>query len=241
MCGRFALRAALAAWAKRYGAGERLNLPPRFNVAPTDPVAVIRRQDGVSPEGGQQLVLMRWGLVPHWSTEVPKSRPLINARAESIDQKPAFRDAFARSRCLVIADGFYEWQRQPDGTKQAYFMTRPSTEGADEVFAFAGLWSRWAGGGGEVVESCCIVTTVASESLAPIHHRMPVILDAAGEAAWLDTAAPADDLKGLLRPAEDISARPVSSYVNRVANDDAGCLRAPGEAPAEATQQYSLI
>ncbi len=142
---------------------------------------------------------------------------------------------------MVIADGFYEWQRQPDGSKQAYFMTRPGTEGADEVFAFAGLWSRWAGGGGNVVESCCIVTTEASESLAPIHHRMPVILDAAGEAVWLDPATPADELKGLLRPAEDISARPVSSYVNRVANDDAGCLNPPDEVAGDPAQQYSLI
>ncbi len=234
MCGRFTLRAALAAWAKRYGAGERLNLPPRYNVAPTDAVAVIRRRDDA-----QQLVMMRWGLVPRWAMEVPKSRPLINARGESVDEKPAFRDAFARTRCLIIADGFYEWQRQPDGTKQAYFMTRSKT-GGDEVFAFAGLWSRWAGGG-DVVESCCIVTTEASASLAPIHHRMPVILDRAGEALWLDATTSTDDLKRLMRPAEDISARPVSDYVNRVANDDAGCLNAPDDAAGDPAQQYSLI
>ena len=232
MCGRFTLRAALASWAKRYGVGERLNLPPRFNVAPTDGIAAIRRN------GSQRfLVTLRWGLVPHWSEAVAKSRPLINARAETVDEKPAFRDAFARTRCLVVADGFYEWQVQPDGTKHAYFMSR----GDDEVFAFAGLWSRWTSRGGEVVESCCIVTTVASDGLAAVHHRMPVVLDDVGEQLWLDPAAAPGQLKSLLRPAKDITARPVAAYVNRVANDDARCLEPPEEAMGKPTQQYKLI
>lgn len=233
MCGRFTLRAALESWAKHYGVDERLNLPPRFNVAPTDTVAVVRRH-----ADRRHLAAMRWGLIPPWSDVVAKSQPLINARAETVDEKPSFRDAFARARCLVIADGFYEWRAQQDGSKQAYFMSR----GDDEVFAFAGLWSRWASKGGEVVESCCIVTTVASAGLAAIHHRMPVVLDDMGEDLWLDPAAAPSQLKGLLlRPDKAVRARPVAAYVNRVANDDARCLEPPEAAAGKQTQQYRLI
>lgn len=236
MCGRFALRAELERLAELYAVMERPNLPPRFNVAPTDPVAVVR----AGADASRHLATLRWGLILPWSDGGGKGPPLINARAETVATKSSFRDSFAQRRCLVLADGFYEWQKNEDGSKQAYFMTR----GDDEVFAFAGLWTRWTPrGGGVATDSCCIVTTVASEALAPIHHRMPVILDRAGEDHWLDPTAGPDDLAGLLGPAEDIAARPVSPHVNKVANDDAACVAPFDEAAARADGQgqFSLL
>ncbi len=222
MCGRFTLRAELERLAELYAVLERPNLAPRYNIAPTDPVAAVRS----GGDGSRHLAMLRWGLVLPWSDGSGKGKPLINARAETVATKGAFRESFAARRCLVIADGFYEWQKREDGSKQAYFMTR----GDDEVFAFAGLWTRWTPRGeGQPLDSCCIVTTDASEALAPIHHRMPVILSRADEGVWLDPVAGPDDLAALLGPAEDITARPVSPHVNKVANDDPACVAPPGD------------
>ena len=171
--------------------------------------------------GSRELVRLHWGLVPSWAKEEAIGSRLINARAETVTEKPAFRAAFRSRRCLVLADGFYEWQRL--GTrKQPYFISfrdrRP--------FAFAGLWERWQSGSGRSVESCTIITTSANEAVAPVHDRMPVILDPHDHAAWLDTGSKeSGDLIHLLRPqpSEAMEAFPVSLLVNNPANDLPAC------------------
>ncbi len=166
MCGRFTLRTPTHRLAEAFGVRDLPNLPPRYNIAPTQDAAVVRP----GPEGeARELAMLRWGLVPSWS-EGPSAYSMINARAETVATKPAFRAAFRHRRCLVPADGFYEWQRV-DGGKQPYLVELAS----GEPFAFAGLWEHWEGG--DVIESFTIIVTEANELLRPIHERMPVILD----------------------------------------------------------------
>ncbi len=176
-----------------FGVEERPNLPPRHNVAPTQSVPVVRLTAGGE---GRELVLVRWGLIPHWAKDPSIGNRLINARAESVADKPSFRDAFRRRRCLVVADGFYEWQKL--GTRKQPFLIRLKNR---EPFAFAGLWSRWRTPEGGDLDTCTIITTDANPLLAPIHDRMPVILAPADHACWLDPAA--GDPRPLLRPFAD--------------------------------------
>ena len=204
---------------------------PRWNAAPTSKLPVV-----ISDNARRVLTLMRWGLVPSWAASLAGGAKMINARAETIATKPAFRDAFARRRCLVPADGFYEW-RPGDPTKQPYRIS--ARDGAP--LAFAGLWERWspprAEGGIESgesesagkashIDSFTIVTTVANAALTPLHHRMPVVLTPASRDAWLDPAAEPADLLALLRPADDdlLHYFPVDRRVNSVRNDDAALL-----------------
>jgi putative SOS response-associated peptidase YedK len=193
---------------------------PRFNVAPTQPVAVIRQNP---KEPIRELSLMRWGLVPSWSKDASGAARMINARSETASTKPAFRDALKFRRCLIPADGFYEWKR--DGkAKQPYCFE----VGEGSLFAFAGLWERWKNPSDESVKTCSILTTTPNSVTALVHDRMPVILDPDGYELWLDpgmtNVAAASDL---LKPfdARLMHGFPVSTRINSVINDDAECSR----------------
>ncbi len=210
------------------------NFPPRYNVAPTQDVPIIHQQDGT-----RALAFVRWGLVPSWAKELPVSQPLINARSESVNEKPSFRSAFRRRRALMPADGFYEWHRPDDGPKQPYNIH--SCDGSP--FAMASIWEVWTAPDGSELRSCAILTTSANATLKPIHHRMPVILDAANWDAWLTTPeSEAASLLPLLVPAPDdlLIADPVSTKVNRVANDSPDLI-APLEGGQSAAEQGSLF
>ena len=224
MCGRFSLTTAPEAMRELFGFENLPNLAPRYNIAPTQDVAVVRQAAG----GERELVLLRWGLVPSWTRDTAHPAPMINARAETVGEKPAFRGAFRARRCLVPADGFYEWRRE-DGGKQPFRIG--FADGG--LFAFAGLWESWTGPseGNDAatgpVESVTIITTDANRKLRPIHHRMPVILDPDDYVTWLDpdpTAAPA--VLELLKPhaPEAMAFYRVGRQVNDARNDDPACI-----------------
>ncbi len=220
MCGRYSLTTPMEALRQLFGFAERPNLAARVNIAPSQDVAALRL--GEEETGERHLVALRWGLIPSWSKEPGIGNRMINARAETIAEKPAFRAAFRRRRCLIPADGFYEWKTER-GRKQPYRITLK--DGAP--FAFAGLWERWegpqgSGGGDGAIESCTIVTTEANERLRVIHHRMPVILAPEAYDLWLDPAAPGAQAQALLEPApsEWFTAYRVSLKINSPANDD---------------------
>lgn len=232
MCGRYTLAGTDPSQLRaRWPVGERLALRRRFNVAPGDdvPAVVRRRADADGAAGEPEGALLRWGLVPFWATD-PKQLGVktINARAETMAQRPAYRDAFERRRCLILADGFYEWS---GGVP--HWITRPG----GEPFAFAGLWASWrpAGAGRDVepLRSCSIVTTAAAGSVRALHDRMPVILTGAEqEALWIDAATPAEQLHALCRsePAPELRLRPVSRAVNDARFDGPQCLDPPEQA-----------
>ncbi len=228
MCGRYTLaRPDLGALRARYPLRESLAVQRRFNVAPGDDVlAVIRRsEDGAEAEGA----FLRWGLVPFWASDPSEvAAKTINARAETVAERPAYRDAFERRRCLIVADGFYEWS---GGVP--HWITRPG----GEPFAFAGLWSSWRPKGAsrevEPLRSCAIVTTAAAGPVRALHDRMPVILDAADESLWIDPAAAPDELHELMREpaaAATLEYRPVSRAVNDARHDAPDCLDPPEQA-----------
>ena len=219
MCGRFTLRTPAYKLAEAFGVEVRVNLAARYNIAPSQDIAALR----AAGDSGRELAMLRWGLVPSWAKDPAMGSRMINARAETVAEKPAFRAAFRQRRCLVLADGFYEWQKTPDGSKQPYLMARPD----GEVFTMAGLWERWQPPGGEPLETCAIITTEANGTLAPIHHRMPVIVAPGDRDAWLDPAPPsAEALSALLRPAPDDDLAPlaVDRHVNNARHDDPACI-----------------
>ena len=232
MCGRYSLTTPEEAMRRVFGYdGPLLNLPPRYNIAPTQILPVIRAE---SDGSGRLLERMRWGLVPSWAKDLSIGARLINARAETVADKPSFRSAFRKRRCLVPADGYFEWQKT--GTdKQPWFIRMRS----DDVFAFAGLWETWTDeSNGETVVTYAIVTTEANDLTASIHHRMPVIVAPADYDAWLN--AEPEAANGLLRafPSTEMVAHPVGKLVNNVGNDVAACLE-PAE-PAEPVQRTLL-
>jgi len=187
--------------------------PPRFNIAPTDPVFAVRRRE----DGTRDLGRLRWGLVPGRWAERKGARPLINARAESLADQPAFRDAFRERRCLIPADGFYEWLADERG-KRPVWLSRPD----HDLFAFAGLWAELPGrDGGDVLHSCTIITCPPNELVRPIHDRMPVILAPEAEAEWLAPDRSESELAELLVPAPDdlLVTREVGDLVNNVRED----------------------
>jgi len=230
MCGRFSLTTPTEGLRALFGFDELPNLPPRYNIAPTQDVAGVRLK---GDDGAPSFTLFRWGLIPSWAKDPSIGSRMINARAETIAEKPAFRAAFRRRRCLIPADGFYEWEKLSDGGKQPWRVT---LEGG-VPFAFAGLWEDWLGADGSEVETCTIVTTDAAPSIAHVHHRMPVILDPADHALWLRGTT--DEAAALLHPYRGklVSYR-VSTRVNSVRNDDAALLE-PVEAP-EKTEPAQL-
>lgn len=225
MCGRYALTLAPEAVRRWFGYQARPNFPPRYNIAPTQPIPIVRRANGE-----REFALVRWGLVPSWAKDIGDIPLLINARAETAASKPSFRSAMKYRRCLIPADGFYEWRSTGPRSKQAYLIRR--RDGGP--FAFAGLWEDWMDPQGNELESAAIVTCAANEALAHIHHRMPVILEPEDYDAWLNSdGVGVDEAAGLLRPADDglLEAVPVSERVNKVANDDAS-IQEPAAAPA---------
>ncbi len=222
MCGRYSLTTPVEGMQRAFAFSETPNLAPRYNIAPTQSAPVVR----LAADGARVLALLCWGLVPSWAKDPAIGNRMINARAETLGEKPAFRAAFRARRCLVPADGFYEW-RKVGALKQPYRVAL--ADGGP--FAFAGLWEHWAPKGADAVESFAIVTTAADELLKPIHDRMPVILDPAAYEPWLrgPVEAAAAALERPLSAA--LRAFPVSKRVNNPRNDDAGCL-----APAEAEE-----
>ncbi|MBM3600694.1 MAG: SOS response-associated peptidase [Alphaproteobacteria bacterium] len=221
MCGRYNLTLPVEALIELFEFSERPNLMPRYNIAPTQEIPVVRPK----PEGGRQLTLMRWGLVPSWSKEVAKSAPMINARSETVATKPSFRTAFRDRRCLVPATGYYEWRTDPSG-KQPFHIT----SAAGGVLAFAGIWETWrnpAEPEAPLLLSCALMTTTPTAELSAIHDRMPVILPRFQWDVWLDPATAPEDLTALLKPytAEKLSAYPISSRVNAVRNEDADIIK----------------
>ncbi len=218
MCGRFALSSPAARLRERFRlAAAPEPYEPRYNIAPTQPVLAIANR------ATRLLRPVRWGLIPHWAADPGIGHRLINARAETLLRRPAFRDALLRRRCLIPADGFYEWQRQPRGRRLPYYVR--SCDG--EPFALAGLWDVWHSPQGERVASCTIITTDANAVVAPVHERMPVILSPGSYDRWLDAqVADASALETLLRPCppEWLEAYRVAPLVNSPANDGPQCV-----------------
>lgn len=220
MCGRYKLTVPFREIVRLYnltnvGASRFDNLPARYNVAPTQEVAVVRRS---RETGKREFVMLRWGLIPYWAKDSKIGFSTINAMCETLSEKPTFREAFAKRRCLILADGFYEWQPTGAKTKQPFLIRM-----ADESpFAFAGLWERWTNKAtGESIESCTIVTTPPNPLCAPIHDRMPAILEPDDYRAWLgEIEATADELRGILKPCPlDMVAVPIGTKVNNVKNE----------------------
>jgi putative SOS response-associated peptidase YedK len=224
MCGRYSLTTPdPAALRARFPVGESVTIRQRFNVAPTDEVLAVTTDREGNPRGE----LLRWGLVPSWSKGPRAGPPMINARVETIAERPSFRTAVERFRCLIIADGFYEWRAADAerGHKQAFHITR-----ADRApFAFAGLWSIWHGDEAYTLRSCTILTAPANSAIAPLHDRMPVILTSAAERAWLDHRTPPAALPDLLAglPAHETALTAVGTAVGDVRNDGPECLAPP--------------
>jgi putative SOS response-associated peptidase YedK len=214
MCGRYTITSAPEAIRALFRYPEQPNFPPRYNVAPTQPIPIVRLV-----EGKRQFALVRWGLLPSWVKDLKSFKLLINARGESVVDKPAFRAAMKRRRCLIPADGFYEW-KSVGGRKQPYFVRLKSRA----PMAFAGLWETWTGPNGEELETAAIVTTGANRTLKTIHERMPVILAPDAFNLWLNCAeVDATTASALITPAPDnlLEAYEVSTAVNRTFNDNA--------------------
>ena len=213
MCGRYTLTSPIDRLAQEFdldgGIGE---LQPNYNVAPTQSVATV-----IAENGGRRLEMLRWGLVPSWADDPEIGSRMINARAETAPEKPSFRSAFKRRRCLIPSDGFYEWKRE-EGGKQPYYIHMQD----GRPFAFAGLWESWH----DELRTCAIITTRANELVAGVHDRMPVILPRENYDAWLDPEADKEELVSLLRPypGDDLETFPVSRFVNSPRNNDERCV-----------------
>ena len=225
MCGRYNLVTDAQALVDFFEVANLVDVRPRYNIAPSQDIVVVRQQ-----QGERKLAYMHWGLIPFWAKDSTIGRHTINARAETVAEKPAFRAAFRKRRCLVPATGFYEWKRE-NGRKQPYNIR--AADGG--LFAFAGLWEQWKQDDDTVIESCTIIVTRANETVAPIHDRMPVILPADSYQAWLDPGNQDQALlKAMLEPCPSrwLSADPVSTRVNNPGNDDPDCLAPLGHGVA---------
>lgn len=218
MCGRFALPASEEIVSQFKLAVEPPNLNPRYNIAPSQDIAVVRVIPGTSE---REFVLLKWGLVPFWANDKKIGYKMINARAESVADKPAFRAAFKQRRCLVPAAGFYEWAKNAKG-KPPYFVTLKDPG----LLAFAGIWEHWQGAGGEIIESCTIITTSANKLVREIHDRMPVIIRQEQYDKWLAPDTPKQKLLSFLDPfpGDKMVAFRVGYGVNNPGNDTSDCL-----------------
>jgi putative SOS response-associated peptidase YedK len=234
MCGRYVIISTPDAIRAMFGYAELPNFPPRYNVAPTQPVPVVRLDNGK-----RAFALMRWGLIPAWVKDPKGFALLINARAETVLDKPAFRNAMRRRRCLIPTDGFYEWPAAASaGGLRRPYLVRAKERGADGTappLAFAGLYETWTGPNGEEVDTAAIVTTRANRMLSAIHDRMPVFVAPEAFDLWLDCAnVDAEVAAALIVPADEalLEVYPVSTAVNRVVNDSAALIAPAPDAPA---------
>jgi len=221
MCGRFTLNTSAQIIAEFFKLSEVPDMKPRYNIAPTQSVATVT----VSPQQMQrQFQFMRWGLIPSWAKDLKIGSKMINARSETVAEKPAFRSAIKHRRCLIVADGFYEWLPLLKHKQPYYFQ---AAEG--EPFAFAGLWESWKSPEAEKIVSCSIITTAANETVQPVHDRMPVILPECAWEKWLDPAVnSAQEVLPLLKPyaATAMTAKAVSAIVNNPTRDSPECIQA---------------
>jgi putative SOS response-associated peptidase YedK len=218
MCGRFTLHTPESRLREAFNLeqSEPLGLIPRYNIAPSQPVPIIRDTDT-----SREMVMAKWGLIPHWSKESKTRYSTINARIESVAEKPAYRTPFKRKRCLIPADGFYEW-KVVDGHKVPHYIRMRD----GDVFAFAGLWDRWEGGG-ESLESCSIIVIPANDVMKPLHERMPAIIATAHQDRWLDPRV--TDKTGIMgylnsSPSDQLVTYPISPWVNSPRHDDERCI-----------------
>jgi putative SOS response-associated peptidase YedK len=224
MCGRYSLTTVPEAMRRLFKTtGPLPNWPARYNIAPTQTAPVVRRRP---LDGLDEIALLRWGLVPSWSKGPDPAVNMINARADTVATKPAYRGAFKQRRCLVPTDGFFEWQSLPGMGKKPVKQPYHFRMRDGEPFALAGLWEHWQGSDGSVIESFTIIVTDANELMRPIHERMPVILEPGSYAHWLEPKTPSDLLLALLRPfpARAMTAVKVSARVNSWKNDDPACI-----------------
>jgi putative SOS response-associated peptidase YedK len=217
MCGRFAQRTNAKRLAEEFKVGDVPEIQPRYNIAPTQDILSVRQV-----EDAREAVFLKWGLIPSWTKDTSIGAKLINARSETVTEKPSFREAFKKRRCIIPADGFYEWQRT-GGRKQPYFFQMRD----ERPFGFAGLWEKWRGSDGETLQTCAILTTEANEVLSRVHDRMPVIIHPEDYELWLGGDARELDLvTELLRPypSSEMVSYPVSARVNNTGNVGADLL-----------------
>jgi putative SOS response-associated peptidase YedK len=239
MCGRFTLTDPDQDLAAQFNLPEIPDMQPRYNIAPTQPVAAVRvAPDAASPDAApvRELALLHWGLIPFWAKDPKIGSRMINARSETVAEKPAFRAAFRRRRCLVVADGFYEWQKLERGKQPFYVRLRNG-----QPFAFAGLWEQWKRPDDHVIESCTLLTTQPNNLIRPVHNRMPVILHPSDYDLWLDPEVQqADHLQPLLRayPPEEMEAYPISRFVNHPDHDDARCIEPLADSWYKEVEQF---
>ncbi|MBF2066291.1 MAG: SOS response-associated peptidase [Calothrix sp. C42_A2020_038] len=219
MCGRFTLTSSEQGLAEVFKIQDVLDLNPRYNIAPTQSVVTVLHH----PETQKRMFnLLRWGLIPSWSKDPNIATKLINARSETVAEKPSFRSAFKKRRCLIVASGFYEWQHR-EGKKQPFYFQLEDKQ----PFGFAGLWEHWLSPDGEEIDTCTILTTSANELMAPVHDRMPVILKPEDYDLWLDPQVQDPKmLQPLLQPfpTEAMTSHPVSTIVNSPRNDTPECV-----------------
>jgi putative SOS response-associated peptidase YedK len=222
MCGRFVREKSIPAIAREFGVDEiSADLKPSYNIAPTQKVAVVVR-DNV-----KQLISVQWGLIPSWSDDPKIGNKLINARAETITEKASFKNAFKKRRCLIVADGFYEWQKTGQRKTPVYIRLK-----SGKPFGFAGLYDTWTSPEGEQITTCTIITTEANDVMKPIHSRMPVIIPKDSEDLWLSPEIKDSEvLLDMLRPypSEEMETHPVSNMVNSPANNTPECIEPVGE------------
>src|SRR3989442_1228529 len=219
MCGRYTLKTPVELLSEKFQFPEVIPIKPRYNIAPAQSVAVVRR---LPDDLDRKLAMLRWGLIPAWVKDPAKARQPINAKSETVAELPTFRATFHKRRCLIPADGFYEW-KQEGGRKQPVYIRMKD----GEPFAFAGLWERWVGEEDEFIESCTILTTEPNDMLEPIHNRMPVIMDPNDYDLWLDPdVQKASRLKPLLQsfPPKKMTYYPVNLRVNNPRHDDKLCM-----------------
>jgi putative SOS response-associated peptidase YedK len=236
MCGRYTDTRRDKSLLVRLGvsASEQLSFTARYNIAPTQDAWIVAQRE----DGSVELKQARWGLIPFWAKDEKIGNSLINARCETLATKPAFRQAYRKRRCLMLADGFYEWQKTGGGKQPTYIRL---LEGRS--FAFGGLWEKWRQGE-RLVESFCIITVEPNALCAPIHDRMPLILGEEDFAKWLDPSTGADELSALLKPyaASEMECFPVSKLVNSPVNESAACVERVESAVARpASRQFELF
>lgn len=218
MCGRFTLTLSAEQIEARFGVPLPAQHKPRYNIAPTQEILTL-----ISDKQGRRVENLRWGLIPHWAKDPKIAQRLINARAETLFEKPSFRDAVKQRRCLIIADGFYEWRQTEKGRKVPVYVRLKSKK----PFGFAGLWERWKSPEGQTIQTCTIITTEPNDLIKPIHSRMPVIVPRELEEFWLDPSPRARaELERVLRPyqAEEMELFEVSAAVSSPSTDGPECI-----------------